>query len=65
MDEDVVYKMNVHPMRHDRWSVLIPALVTASCILENIGGMLLTYANFAAQHSAQAEYDRRFTEVMK
>lgn len=65
MDEDVVYEMNTAPMRHDRWSILIPALVTVSCILENLSGMMLTYANFASQHSSQLEYDKRFKEVMK
>lgn len=65
MGEDTENYVTFSPMRHDRFSVLIPTLGFMSNVFESAGDLMRSYAIMAAQHSSQLEYDRRFHEVTK
>lgn len=61
MDEDDY--VTISPMRHDRYSVLIPLLRLAANVAVDFANTFNAYAIAAAQHSGQLEYDRKFKEV--
>lgn len=65
MDEDTEQYVTLRPMRHDRFSVLIPLLNFVANTIEYAGDTMRTYTIMLAQHSAQKEFDRRFERMLK
>ena len=62
-DEDDFVTYTIRPARHDRFSVLIPALQAAASGAAAISNMFSTYSMMAMQHSMIKEYDREFNRI--
>jgi hypothetical protein len=60
-DEDTEYI--IRPARHDRFSVLVPALQAAAQTAAVLANTFNTYSMMAMQHSMIKEYDREFQRI--
>jgi len=66
MDDDVeVEVVLVEPKLHDRWSLFLIAVSTATEVTEAIANNLSTLTMITAQHMKQKQYDRKFREIVK
>lgn len=65
MDEDAEGYVTIEPMRHDKFSALIPLFNLAASVIENTGSTVRMYTLMIAQHAEQIEYDRRFERMLK
>lgn len=60
-DDEVVY--TIRPARHDRFSILVPALQAAANTAAGLYRMFNTYSMMALQQSMMIEYDREFNRI--
>lgn len=60
MDED---EYELRPARHDRFSVLVPALQAAANGAAALSNMFTVYSMMALQQSMIKEYDREFQKI--
>jgi hypothetical protein len=64
VDDDDLEVMVLTPQRHNRWAVIVPALGLVAEVSDAIGNTFRAYTMYAAQHSMQMHYDRKFREVV-
>lgn len=62
-DEEDETEYVIRPARHDRFSVLVPALQAASQGAAVMARMFNTYSMMALQQSMINEYDREFQKI--
>jgi hypothetical protein len=65
MDQDEDLEYVIRPARHDRFSILVPALQAAAQTAAVIANTFNTYSMMAMQHSMIIEYDREFQRITK
>jgi hypothetical protein len=64
VDDDDFEVIVLTPQRHNRWAVIVPAIGLVSEIADAVGNTFRAYTMYAAQHSMQVHYDRKFGEVV-
>jgi len=62
-EEEFDVEYMIRPARHDRFSILVPALQAASHGAAVLARMFNTYSMMALQQSMTVEYDRQFKEI--
>lgn len=65
MDDDDFEVLTLVPQRHNRWAVIVPALGLVAEVSEAFSNTFKAYTMYAAQHSMQKQYDRKFREIVK
>lgn len=65
MDDDDLGMQVLTPQRHNRWAVIVPALGFISEVALAAHNTFTAYTMYAAQHSMQKSYDRKFREITK